>query len=315
MKKLTYIERHNIISIGLLTSLLTFSNVVFAESGAKSMFADEGSTVMMNQNTQPANNKKSKAVPRHQSVNESSSDNEGSVNQSVNYSGLQYWIILQDVNGKEHQVNAKSHQFHSGDRIKLQVKSNSPGYLYILNQDSTGESSTLYPSKNQNAFIQAGLTYSIPERGAIRFDDVPGQEKITMLLSKFEIRRDRSSSSSNSNQEIQASYNANDCSNQAGSKGMFTEDNNAGDCVTTHAKTVSYSDCASSSAGSKGMFIDENIDVNCLRNNHSAGSAGSKGMFTEEDTTSAQPASYSVASTDDLDQGQVLPVQFYLTHR
>ena len=63
------------------------------------------------------------------------------------------------------------------------------------------------------------------------------------------------------------------------------------------------------------MFTDEGIDMNCMRSNHSAGGAGSKGMFTEEDTSSAQPASYSVVPTTELDQGQVLFVDFYLNHR
>lgn len=82
---------------------------------------------------------------------------------------------------------------------------------------------------------------------------------------------------------------------------------------------VSYNDCAQdASAGSKGMFADESgsgVDMSCLRSNHSAGGAGSKGMFTEEDSSSAQPASYAVVPSTDLEQGQLLFVDFNLTHR
>lgn len=322
---------YNPLNVAILLTALSVSTcptLALAEAGAKSMFADEGASVMMNDDKASTGSKsETKTTPSSANLakRKSTSDDSGyaaseedspiqPVSNPGSYSGLQYWIDLQDSNGGSHRVTT-NHAFRSGDRIKLQIKSKTAGYMYVLNQDSTGKSTPLYPSKGQNAYINTGVTYSIPERGAIRFDNVPGQEKITIALSKYSIGGS-SGSSSRSNPEIPVSYNPGDCSGGAGSKGMFAEEGNSGDCSGASAKPVSFKDCMQTGgAGSKGMFADEGVDINCVRSNHSAGGAGSKGMFSEEDTSSAQPASYSVVPTANLDQGQVLFVDFYLTHR
>jgi hypothetical protein len=312
------IKKYRFISVIAIASSLLISKFAFAEAGAKAMFADEGSTVMMNEST-PSPVKTQKPKPainnKHQPIDnlENESDNPTNfqaVSNMGNYSGLQYWIDLQEANGKSHRVTT-NHIFHSGDRIKLEIRAKTSGHLYVLNEDSTGQTTPLYPTKGRNSYVEAGITYSIPERGAIRFDNVAGKEKVTIALSKYSINELKNSAVTSPNPMIPVS---NSCSDSVGSKGMYTEESST--CTESVTKKISYDDCASNSAGSKGMFAEEgeNIDMNCLRDNHSAGGAGSKGMFTEEDTNSDQPASYSVIPTSYLDQGQVLFVDFYLTH-
>lgn len=251
---------------------LSYSSQANAESGAKSMFADDASSVMMSSDEKLNSNvvKVSKNKPK---------SSPPTSNEMKNYAALQYWIDLQDSSGHLSRVT-RTHVFQSGDGIKLQIKSKTAGYLYVLNQDVTGRSTTLFPLNGQNAYIEAGMTRTIPEHGAIRFDNVSGQEKVSIALSKFAVN-DPTTPSAQQKPETLVSYT--DCSQKgrSGSKGMFAESDGMG------------------------------VDMNCIRSNHSA---GSKGMFTEEDTSSAQPASYAVLQSNDLDQGKVLFIDFYLTH-
>ena len=256
----------------------SYSSQALAESGAKSMFADDNSTVMMTEEEKPKDNvvKKTKTKTKTKSIELTTAAND-----SDSYAGLQYWIDLEDANGQLSRVTSK-HVFQSGDGIKLQIKSKTSGYLYVLNQDVTGRTTPLFPLNGQNAYIEAGMTRTIPDHGAIRFDNIAGKEKVSIALSKFPVNGPASSS------------------------------------PTAQQKPetlVSYNDCSQNGpAGSKGMFADTDgigVDMSCIRSNHSA---GSKGMFTEEDTVSAQPASYSVLPSTDLNQGKVLFVDFYLDH-
>jgi len=261
------------ISIFLLYDF-SYSSQAIAESGAKSMFADDNSTVMMTEEEKPKDNVVKKTKTKAKSIELSTTANEAD-----SYAGLQYWIDLEDANGHLSRVTS-NHVFQSGDGIKLQIKSKTSGYLYVLNQDVTGRATPLFPSNGQNAYIEAGMTRTIPDHGAIRFDNIAGKEKVSIALSKFPVNGPASPSAQQKPETL-----------------------------------ISYNDCSQNGpAGSKGMFTDTDgvgVDMSCIRNNHSA---GSKGMFTEEDTFSAQPASYSVLPSNELVQGKVLFVDFYLDH-
>lgn len=255
-------------NIAILVSVLgaiMSSKLVLAEAGAKSMFADEdGISVSIGREEE------------QQQTLHTSNNNK--------YAGLQYWIDLQEYNGSSRRVTT-SHPFHSGDRIKLQVKSNTEGYLYVLNEDSSGQQTTLYPAKGQQSgLIQPGSIYSVPTRGAIRFDNQPGREKIIIALAKQPANyRDIGSGS------IRGTTAAYD----GGS---------------------AFENCGSGGAGSKAMYTEDgDSNADCTPSHHS--SAGSKGMYTEEDTTSTQPASYAVIPVSSLQNGQIMSVEFNLTHR
>lgn len=263
----------------------TYPIFTLAEAGAKSMFADEGASVMMGDDnvTKPTAVKTTKSSSyTPSSADYTAVDKSESNALPDSYAGVQYWVDLQEPNGTTRRVTT-SHVFHSGDGIKLQIKSKTAGYLYVFNQDASGTTTPLYPIKGQPSdLIQPNVIRTIPSRGAIRFDNVPGTEKVTIALSKYPVNQLVPDSSPKG---VTASYN-----------------------------NEPYNDCASSGAGSKGMFADESSTsaVDCIRSNHSA---GSKGMFAEEDTYSAQPASYSVIPASSLEDGQVMFVDFYLTHR
>lgn len=102
--------------------------------------------------------------------------------------GLRYWIEL-DRGNKSYHVSNK-HQFVSGDRIRFHVVANINGYAYILLKNgSRGEKCVLFPDakSNDDNNIQGGREYVLPGDGFLTFDENPGTEKLTLLLSRAQI--------------------------------------------------------------------------------------------------------------------------------
>lgn len=77
-----------------------------------------------------------------------------------------------------------THEFQSGDSVKLVFTPNIDGYVYWLAKGSSGAYSVLFPSKadTDNA-IKRNQEYTIPRKGVFRFDDTPGKEELLCILS------------------------------------------------------------------------------------------------------------------------------------
>jgi Domain of unknown function (DUF4384) len=77
--------------------------------------------------------------------------------------------------------------FHAGDRIQLRVEANSPGYLYIVNQGSSGTWKPMFPSpevENGNNHVESLRAYTLPsEEHRMVFDETAGSEKLFIILS------------------------------------------------------------------------------------------------------------------------------------
>lgn len=102
--------------------------------------------------------------------------------------GVQYYIELHR-DGKLTKVTNK-YGFKNGDKIKFHVKSNVDGYAYILlKSGSRGEQSVLFPdpSTGDDNKVKRGSDYVIPATGFLTFDDNPGTEKVSLVLSRTPI--------------------------------------------------------------------------------------------------------------------------------
>ncbi len=111
------------------------------------------------------------------------------LSQLQEYMGIRYRIIQLLEDCEQVPVDANS-TFHEGDQIRLSLESNADGYLYILNQGTSGSWNYIFPHLTINSgdnFIRKGVEYTIPPRSWLRFDENPGDDVLIILLSKIRL--------------------------------------------------------------------------------------------------------------------------------
>jgi hypothetical protein len=119
--------------------------------------------------------------------------------------GIQYWIELHHNGETIHATNKTA--FHTGDKIRFHVRPNIDGFAYImLKSGSRGEQAVLFPSKgrDENNKISRGKEIVLPDDGMLSFDENPGTEKLTLLVSRKPIDTEAylSTGSANSNDSV-----------------------------------------------------------------------------------------------------------------
>lgn len=76
-------------------------------------------------------------------------------------------------------------QFKSGDRFKLNLKSNFDGYLYVINVEPGGDYRLLFPlAQSRRNTVRADQSYYIPAASEFQFTDEPGLELLQILMSR-----------------------------------------------------------------------------------------------------------------------------------
>ncbi len=76
--------------------------------------------------------------------------------------------------------------FHAGDRIRFSDESNAPGYLYIVNQGSSGNWKPMFPSaeiEDGNNRIEGWRPYTMPPKSRLAFDSTVGTENLFIVFS------------------------------------------------------------------------------------------------------------------------------------
>ena len=74
----------------------------------------------------------------------------------------------------------------AGDRIRFEFRADSPGYLYVLNRASNGQTSQLFPNRERRETnrIEAGQPVTLPgTQGNYVIDGPPGYEVTYWILS------------------------------------------------------------------------------------------------------------------------------------
>lgn len=97
----------------------------------------------------------------------------------VKYVGIHYWIELEGVG----PVTA-DRVFHTGERIKLHVRSNVDGYLSLWALDPSGQGKLLFPTSGQKNFVRADTPYVTP--GFIVFKPPVQDERLLIFFSRSE---------------------------------------------------------------------------------------------------------------------------------
>jgi hypothetical protein len=99
--------------------------------------------------------------------------------------GLKYTILK--LSGREMKATAPSAVFHAGDKIQFSIETNSPGYLYIVSQGSSGTWKPEFPApeiKDGDNRVEGFHTYTFPSGYRYVFDQQAGEEKVFIIFSR-----------------------------------------------------------------------------------------------------------------------------------
>jgi hypothetical protein len=82
--------------------------------------------------------------------------------------------------------------FEAGDRLRFHLSANFPGYLYVMNQGTSGAYELLFPRSDTGSDnrIEAAKEYTVPaSQGWFKVSGPPGQDVIYWLLGPQEFAR------------------------------------------------------------------------------------------------------------------------------
>jgi hypothetical protein len=97
-------------------------------------------------------------------------------------------IIELNRNGKIRMVSPDT-TFRSGDRIRFHLSLNFEGYLVVFNSGTSGKLNRLYPYMGAPNPVRASAELMVPGNEAwFAFDQTPGTEEVTFLMSKDPIQ-------------------------------------------------------------------------------------------------------------------------------
>jgi hypothetical protein len=92
-----------------------------------------------------------------------------------------------DRGGRARWVSSKT-VFRAGDKVRFHFAMNFPGYVVIINQGSSGKRSLLFPYPGVSNHLGRTTDYTVPQgEGWFEFDNTPGTEQLTFIMSKREI--------------------------------------------------------------------------------------------------------------------------------
>ena len=100
--------------------------------------------------------------------------------------GLRYSMLRINESNVFQEADPDS-VFATGDRIKLRVRANDAGYLYVAQRGSSGRWGVLFPSRQidgGNNFIRKDEVYEVPAGGVFVFEQPPGAERMFIVLTR-----------------------------------------------------------------------------------------------------------------------------------
>jgi hypothetical protein len=170
---------------GIFLALLACSLAFAEESGSSTLTARQ-----LYYKTRPTpvvkktgNSSASQGVPTSKDLPKRDAEPKPVPTTEAEYLGIRYSII--DGAGGREMDPAKV--FHNGDIFRLKLQANTDGYLYVLNQGTSGNWNFLFPSaevENNNNKIELGKLREIPSGQNLEFDTAPGIDKLFVVLSK-----------------------------------------------------------------------------------------------------------------------------------
>jgi hypothetical protein len=100
---------------------------------------------------------------------------------------VRFWIERE--RGGKREVVPVNTVFRSGDRVKLHFTVNFPAYVAVLNTGTTGKVESLYPFTGSSQRVNPAVKQTVPKGEYwFKFDENPGEERLTFLMSAKPIR-------------------------------------------------------------------------------------------------------------------------------
>ena len=150
-----------LVTAGLV--LGAFGSGALADAGAKALFEDSSGAVQ--------------AVPTARTEKGGPPQKKQQVENAQKFVGLKYWVELVKPNGKTEE-KVVSYDFKSGDRIKIRVQPNTNGYIYAVNEGTSGRTNVLFPSRNNpSAYVKAGAVMTLPARVTLPLTTIRERKK------------------------------------------------------------------------------------------------------------------------------------------
>jgi hypothetical protein len=91
------------------------------------------------------------------------------------------------------EVTSPQHVFHSGDLVRFRFKSSFDGYLYVMDQSTSGKYLLLFPAKDtqDSNQVEQNREYLIPVSSGswFRVDDPPGYETVYFVISPVKMEK------------------------------------------------------------------------------------------------------------------------------
>jgi hypothetical protein len=154
--------------------------------------------------------------------------------------GLKFHVLIERPDGSREQAPANE-EFHSGDRLWLQMEARTPSVVYVLNNTQTGDGplSTIEHLVFGPEHVMSNRLVTVPRLPkAMRLDNVVGIEKLLIVVAQMPRR------------ELEAAFDEN---------GLLRT-GRAGDGTNSLSNLLrsweANADCAFPAAGAKGAFLD-----------------------------------------------------------
>ena len=107
--------------------------------------------------------------------------------------GLGLTLFMRDSNGLSVRTDP-SHEFHTGDKVRVLLETNSDGFLYVFNTTDGGKPVMIYPDPDLDEagnYIQAHVPVEVPSSVAaeerlrwFRFDKQAGVERLYFVFTR-----------------------------------------------------------------------------------------------------------------------------------
>jgi hypothetical protein len=103
--------------------------------------------------------------------------------------GLRYNLALVDrASNKEIEVVSPTHNFQEGDCVAIELMPNRAGYLYVLEQGSSGKWISLFPNPkelpDESNVVKARDTVRVPASKFFRITPPKGEERVFVILTR-----------------------------------------------------------------------------------------------------------------------------------